>query len=181
MNIIRNLLRWARTSKAGSDDGNYHIQQLDYMGKLADSLVIFPYGVHGNIPPECLALMFAIEGNPENRAHIGWKPDDRPKMSSGEVCFYHPLIPGLIIHLQKDGKMLVKSKVKVTVDAPEAEFTGNLTVKGNFHVDGNASLGQGGEPIARQGDAVQVKIESGSSEGTWNGTITAGSSNHTAT
>lgn len=36
--------------------------------------------------------------------------------------------------------------------------------------------GTGGQPIARVGDAVQVNVTSGSSAGTWSGTITAGSS-----
>ncbi len=35
--------------------------------------------------------------------------------------------------------------------------------------------GDGGQEVARKGDSVQVVVESGSSAGTWNGTITGGS------
>lgn len=96
--IIQTLMRWARITKAGSDDGQFALQQLTYLGKTADSLIVFPYGLHGNVPVDALALMFSVQGNPDNRAAIAWTPKDRPKLAEGEVAFYHPPTDAFIIH-----------------------------------------------------------------------------------
>lgn len=89
-NLIKNIVRWATITKAGSDDQQFATQQMGYLGKVADGIIIFPYGIHGNVPPGALALMFAVQGNPDNRAAIAWTPKDRPKLAEGEVAFYHP-------------------------------------------------------------------------------------------
>jgi phage baseplate assembly protein gpV len=113
---------------------------MEYLGKVADGLIVFPYGLHGNVPADALALMFAVQGNPDNRAAIAWTPKNRPKLADGEVAFYHPLLPNLIIKLQANGKMLVKSGVSVDVDAPEATFSGNVTIAGNLTVAGTSTF-----------------------------------------
>lgn len=139
--MIRKLIRWARVTAAGKDTSQYATQQVEYMGKVGDSFMVFPYGMHGNAPPDSLALMFAVGGNPDNRASIAWAPSLRPELKSGEVAFYHPLLPQLIIHLKEDGTMLVRSGVAIDVDAPEANFTGNVTVAGDLTVTGSTALG----------------------------------------
>ena len=130
--MIRNLLRWARITKAGDDDKAFATQQMEYLGKVAEGLIVFPYGLHGNVPPDSLALMFAVQGNPDNRAAIAWKPKDRPTLKAGEVAFYHPLLPNLIIKLKEDGKMLIQSDVKIDIIAPETEFTGTVKANGKI-------------------------------------------------
>lgn len=95
--MLRNLVRWARITKSGMDDKQFAIQQMGYLGKVADGLMVFPYGIHGNVPVDALALMFAVEGNPDNRAAIAWTPKDRPKLAAGEVAFYHPPTGGSMI------------------------------------------------------------------------------------
>ena len=56
------------------------------------------------------------------------------------------------------------------------DSTINIT-GGNITLNGNVNLGgSGGQGVARIGDSVQVNITSGSSAGTWTGTITSGSS-----
>ena len=109
--------------------------------------MVFPYGLHGNVPAGALALMFAVGGNPENRAAIAWTPKGRPELSEGEVAFYHPLIPNLIIKLQSNGEMLIQSEVKINIIAPETEFTGIVKANGKViddthgHTQGNDSDG----------------------------------------
>lgn len=51
---------------------------------------------------------------------------------------------------------------------------------GTVNIGSKVNLGSGGQPIARQGDAVLVNVVGGSSSGPAVGTITAGSPNHTA-
>ena len=128
--MLRNLIRWARITKPSKDTEQFAVQQLEYLGKVADALMVFPYGMHANLPPGALALMFSIQGNPENRAAIAWTPDKRPVLKEGEVAFYHPALPALIIKLQADGSLSIKSGVSVDIEAPEVSIIGNLTVTG---------------------------------------------------
>lgn len=61
----------------------------------------------------------------------------------------------------------------------------NITAGGNAEVTATnvnvhaseTNLGDGGQQIARVGDSVEVSITSGSSSGTWSGTITSGGTN----
>ena len=57
--------------------------------------------------------------------------------------------------------------------------TQNITLKAKeITIDSpKTTIGTGGQPIARVGDSVQVEVKSGSSAGTWNGTITSGGVN----
>lgn len=174
--MLRNLLRLARITKAGDDIDNVPIQQMEYLGKAANGVIVFPYGMHANVPADIAAIMMALQGNPENRYAIPFNTDKRPKLAAGEVAFFHPLLPDMLIKLQANGKMLVKSGVSIDVDAPGATFAGNVTiagalqVAGDFNTDGTATLGgSGGAAIARTGDAVA------------GGVITGGSAIHKAT
>lgn len=156
--MLRNLLRWARITKAGSDDQQFATQQMEYLGKVADGLIVFPYGIHGNVPPDALALMFAVQGNADNRAAIAWTPKDRPKLKEGEVAFYHPPTDAFIIWRQsgdldietgEGGSANVNVNCKqanitasesMTVDTPESTFTGNMTVQGQITGQSNLNI-----------------------------------------
>jgi len=84
-------LRWARIIGPGEDDPTkFHIQKIEYMGKVADALMVFPYGLHGNVPEDSFGLLFSIQANSDNRGVIAWTPKKRPKLAGGEVAFYHP-------------------------------------------------------------------------------------------
>ena len=145
--MIRKLIRWARITKAGTDTEQFATQQLEYMGKVGEGLMVFPYGIHANVPADALALMFSVGGNPENRAAIAWTPKDRPQLAEGEVAFYHPRLPDMIIKLQANGEMLIQSGVKINIVAPETEFTGIVKANGKIiddthqHSQGNDSNG----------------------------------------
>ncbi len=153
-----NMIRWARITKAGSDDQQFATQQMEYLGKVADGLIVFPYGLHGNVPPDALAMMFAIQGNPDNRAAIAWTPKNRPKLAEGEVAFYHPPTDAFMIWRANgdldietgDGgtgnininckQANVTASESVTFDTPEATFTGNVTVDMDLTVTGDTTL-----------------------------------------
>lgn len=105
---------------------------MEYMGKTADGFMVFPYGLFANVPKDTLALMLAIQGNPDNRAAIACSVDNRPDLEEGETAFYHPLIPGLLIKLKADGKMSIESAVKIDIIAPETEFTGIVKANGKI-------------------------------------------------
>ena len=159
MSMVKNSLRWARITAPGADDKQFAIQQMEYLGKTADGLIVFPYGLHGNVPADALALMFSIQGNPDNRAAIAWTPNDRPKLAAGEVAFYHPPTDAFIIWRSSgdldietgtggSGNVNIKCKqANVTAsesmkfDTPDATFTGDVQIDGNLTVIGTSALG----------------------------------------
>lgn len=152
--MLRNLLRWARITSAGTDDQQFAVQQMEYLGKTSDGLMVFPYGLHGNVPPDSLALMFAVQGHADNRAAIAWTPKDRPQLASGEVAFYHPPTDALIKWDQGGNLVIttggngsaditvnaaastVNSSASVTINTPTLTLNGNLVVNGTMTNNG---------------------------------------------
>lgn len=57
-------------------------------------------------------------------------------LADGEVAIYDDM--GQVVHLKRSG-IEVYGTVKVTVDAPETEFTGNVLIGGNAAVTGNVT------------------------------------------
>lgn len=134
------MSRLAQITQEVVDNEQFVSHQVSYLGKEANGTVFYPYGLHASAPIDSWALMFGIQGHPDNRALIVSAPKDRPNLKLGEVTLYHPLIPDLIIKLQEDGQLLIKSAVKVFVDAPEVEVTGNVKINGSLEVVGSTTL-----------------------------------------
>lgn len=128
-----NMIRWARITKAGSDTEQFAAQQMEYLGKVADGLIVFPYGIHANVPADSLALMFAVQGNPDNRAAIAWTPKDRPKLASGEVALYHPPTDAFIIW-RKTGDLDIETGNNGTANLNIKCKDANITASGDVNV-----------------------------------------------
>jgi phage gp45-like len=156
--MLSKLVRWARVTKSGADDGQFATQTMEYLGKVADGLMVFPYGMHGNVPEDALALMFSIQGSPDNRAAIGWTPKDRPTLKGGEVALYHPPTDAFLIWRESGDLDIetgsggtanvninckqanITASESVTVDSPLAVFTGNVEIDQNLTVTGDSIL-----------------------------------------
>lgn len=141
--------RLAKITEDVVDDGQFISHQVSYLGKEANGIVFYPYGFHANAPPESWALMLSIQSHPDNRALLVSEPKIRPTLKPGEVALYSPLIPGLIITLQEDEQLSIKSPVKVLVEAPEIECIASVKVlvdapdielKGNVKIIGNLTI-----------------------------------------
>lgn len=120
LNVIKNLIRLARISRAGVGGGQFPVQQVEYLGKTADTVVIYPFGIHANASIDSLALMFSIQGHPESRAAIVTS-NNRPELEPGEIAVYHPQT-GSIIKMKSDGG--------IEMMAPTVKIIGNLEVNG---------------------------------------------------
>lgn len=165
--MLRNLIRWARITKAGTDKEQFATQQMEYLGKVADGLIVFPYGIHGNVPPDALALMLAVQGSADNRAAIAWTPKDRPELKAGEVAFYHPPTDAFIIWKENgdldietgnggtaninincknvnltasDNVNIECKQTNITASESVTLDTPETTITGNLTVQGNTSL-----------------------------------------
>lgn len=157
--MIRKL--WAKITRKGSEKSDYPIQQATYLGRVADVTVLFPYGMHANLPIGQTGLMIDRAG----RVFMGASAVGRITVEEGEVVFFHP---------QTKSKTTYKNSGNVDIESAK-----DVNVKAtNVNVDADVTnLGVGGLPIARAGDPVQVVVTSGSSAGTYTGTITMGGSN----
>lgn len=122
--------------------GDHPKQQVEYNGKVADAVIIFPYGMYANMPADVLAVKLAVNSDAENRVVIGCAPPNRPNLAAGEVAIYHP-DTGDMIKISSAGITITASKV--TVEAPEIMLDGNVSITGDAAIDGNLTVG----PLAK--------------------------------
>jgi len=148
---MKNL--WAKITRKGAEDKTYPVQQATYLGRVSDLFVLFPFGMHANLPESQLGLIMDIEG----RIFMGTSAVGRITVEEGEVVFYHP---------STKSKLHFKDNGDIDIEATTVNIDASTT-----------NIGVGGAAIARVGDSVQVTVVGGSSAGTHNGTITSGGGN----
>lgn len=170
ISLLRNLIRRATVTAAGSDDKDVAVQQVTYLGKTGDCEIVFPYGMHANLPEDAILLMYSVQANSENRAGIGGVPKERIKnLPEKEVVFFHPFTKSKIhfrnnsdIDIETNGNVNINcinanvdcTDVNLTCDTavanisatfditcPTTTFTGNVIVNGLLNVSGIATLG----------------------------------------
>jgi phage gp45-like len=115
MEKLKRMLGWASITKSSDNSGNYPIQQVTYMGKIADAVALMPYGIHSNIPADTLAVIASINAQSENRVIMGVAPPNRPTLEPGEVALYHP-DSGSMVRMKSDGSISVIGDLTVTGD-----------------------------------------------------------------
>lgn len=111
--------------------------------------------------------------------------DNRPEnLAEGDVVMFNTVTKDFIhiantpagksINVSTSGILNVKAAqaINVTSTGPVNVTAPTITLSGTCAIGG-----AGGPAIARVGDSVQVNVTSGSSAGTWSGTITSGGSN----
>lgn len=166
--FARNMIKRAVITLGGTDDKELPIQQLSYNGKVADAEIIFPYGVHANLSADnnTLCILFAVDGQEDYRAAMGYTPALRPKpLAEGEVVFYHPLTQSKI-HFRNNGdidvdvtgedgdlNVTIKKDLNITVGgdvnidvtgtanitAPTTEWVGDINVTGSIDISGTST------------------------------------------
>lgn len=149
--VIRRLIRWAVVESAGGDTGGFPTQQVSYLGRAGKSAAWYPYGFHAVAEAGDLALLLAISGQTDSRAHLPGSPGKRPPLKPGEVIVYHPKTKSWV-YFKTDGSIEVVAKkdliakvtgsanvtagVGATVTAPTISLVGAVTVNGTLVVTG---------------------------------------------
>lgn len=155
MTSLSRLIRWASVRLAGKDTGALPTQQVAYLGKASDCVMVFPYGMHANVDGNALALMFAVGGDDDNKAAIPTSGNRREVLAPGEVMVYSPLTRSSVIFRAGGGidvtahgdltatvgGAITAIASSATVRAPIIQFIGNMTITGNLFVSGGASVG----------------------------------------
>lgn len=126
MNRLKSIIRLGATDNSVSERGGLPIQKVFYLGKSAESVILFPYGMHARPKPNWLSLIFTYGARSENRWHMVTSAEKRPTdLKEGEVVFYHPATMAEI-RLKSDG----------TIEATTSLFK----VNGNLQVTGTSTL-----------------------------------------
>jgi len=162
------------------------------------------YGFTGKPKQKSECVLFNIQGNPGNVVilSIGNRELRFKELNDGEVAMYDD--SGNLLHFKNGGIIDFKAPATLNQTAQTINISGttavnvktktltaeadSVSVKAKTAtvdaqtttVNGKVNLAGGGQGVARLGDAVQVNVTSGSSAGTWSGTITAASTEVTA-
>jgi phage gp45-like len=129
------------------------VHQIEYLGKTANCLLVFPYGLDANPGPDALTLLLAAQGASGAKLGIADDPQNRPKnLANGEVALYHPG-SGSLLHFRESGDLDIdtikgaQGNVNINADTVNltvtnsVEVAGDLNVSGDFDVTGDTSLG----------------------------------------
>ena len=130
--FVRNLIKRGVVTRAGTDNLAYPIQQITYSGKVCDTEVIFPFGLHANLSStnDTLCSIWAVEGQEDYRIAMGYTPGLRPRgLAEGEVVLYHPYSQSQV-YFRSNGDIDVTSN-----DISEDETGGNVNVKITRNMD----------------------------------------------
>ena len=172
---IAGLIKRSFITRASDDKNAFQTAQISYLDKVADTEIIWPYGMFGNVPVDSLCVTFSVGAHEEDRVTIASRSHKRIRrnLKPGEIGIGN-FDTQSEIFFDADGNIIInaKSKLNITV-VGDATITANkLIIDNDADITGNVNLGVGGAPIARVGDSVLVGGDAG--------VITSGSSNHTA-
>ena len=186
MNLLQNLIKFARVSLLGKDDKQYPIQQVEYNGKTKNIFMMFPYGMHANLPEDCIVCVFPVDGSEQNKFGIGGLPSERIKnLPSGEVVFFHPKTKSKI-HFKNSGDIDVEASKNVNVKCNSANIFANSILDftaPQINLNGAVNISEmvtanGGINIPTQTITVQ-DVDIGPSHNHSDGTYAAGSTDVT--
>lgn len=124
---LKNVVRWATVTGPVDQTQQFPVQQLTYKGKVANCMMVFPYGMYSHVSTtDALVMMFAVEGNADNRAGIPAIPQKRPvDLEQNEVAIYHPFTNSFI-KFRNNGNIEIDT---APVNAETGEQTlGSITV-----------------------------------------------------
>lgn len=134
--MLKNILKWARITSKQEGEQQFATQQMEYMGKVGDGIVAYPYGLFANIPADNLVLMGSVQGDADNRVAIGCALKDRPQLNSSEVALYHPPT-GSVIKFTESGDLEIEAGGAVfNISGGTVNVTANLILTGNLNVLG---------------------------------------------
>ena len=124
---LKNVVRWGTVTGPVDQVQQFPVQQVTYKGKVVNCMMAFPYGMYSHVSStNVLTMMFAMEGNADNRAAIPLIPQKRPvDLEQNEVAIYHPFTNSFI-KFRNNGNIEIDT---APINAETEEQTlGNITV-----------------------------------------------------
>jgi phage baseplate assembly protein gpV len=171
--LLTKLIRWASVVRAGNDADQFPIQQVEYLEKVADCIMIFPYGMHANVDGNSLAVMLALNGALDNRVAIPTSMNRRTALTSGEVTVYSPVTRSAVtfkangdVVVNANGNLVATATGSATITAPAINLNGAVTIVGGLVADSVAVSGilsQGGTSVGKAHTHSGVQVGGGTS------------------
>lgn len=138
------IIRWASVFRAGKDTDSYPVQQITYLGKTSEAVMLFPYGMHANVDGDAIGPMFTMNGNMENRGMLPTSMTRRSKLVGGDVELYSPVSRSRVTIRYNGGAEIDATSFTVTattsmaVTTPTASFSNDVLVGNDLTVAGTA-------------------------------------------
>ena len=63
---LREMIKYGRVSNTGADNEQFPVQQVEFMGNVADAMMVFPYGMHANADIDAYSLLFGVNGQDQS-------------------------------------------------------------------------------------------------------------------
>lgn len=135
MNFLSNWL--AKITKKGDESLSFPIQQFEMNGRIGDAYIVFPYGMHANLPEGQPALNMS----PDGTILMGIDPIGRIKVEAGEVVFYHPGTKSNI-HFKNNNDIDIETSANINATANTINLNGviidaggNIVTSGTINAD----------------------------------------------
>lgn len=172
MNNLFNLIKWTRLNSKSSKGGR--LNNVEYLGSDAQSIMVYQYGIGAHPPQGSLGLTFSVLGSEGNKATIPMAPINISKgdLLPGEV-YVSNLLTGSTVLMKENGDINITCNGSLNITSLNSV---NITSP-SIVLNGDVTLGSGGQGIAREGDIVISNVAPLFPP---IGTIQAGSSRHTA-
>lgn len=143
------------------DTGNVQIVQIQYQGGGATAETIAPYGFASRAPVGSQAMVWNVLGQNDNKVCMSYDFSTRFKgLKPGETAVGNQ-VTGANVKFNAEGGILITAPKAIDIMSESDKI----------------NLGEGGPAIARLGDTVEITIPSGSSAGTYQGTIISAGNN----
>lgn len=131
-NKILHLFKRGVISKVSNDRDVYQTAQVSYLGKTADTEILYPYGLCGNPPRGSLALIMNVQGHEDNRTAICNYPGARFKnLTEGEIALGNYMTKSHV-KFNSNGDITIECNNNMTVTVSKDD---NVTINGNATVN----------------------------------------------
>lgn len=143
---MKKYIKRAVITGSNEDDTARPVQSIRYFNRDTEAEIIFPYGVHANLPEDSLMIVFPVCDQDGNLVAIGGMPDKRIQVEQGEVVFFHPITKAKI-HFKNNGDIDIDSldkDINVSMNNGTITASGNVTINvagdANLSVDGTLNV-----------------------------------------
>ncbi len=143
--IIQNILKLGKVTRNTNDSEQFPTMQITYLSKVADAMVMVPYGLSvRSIPGDTLCAVFNVQGHEENRIAMPLATTNRKKnLKDSEVVLENEKTKAFF-YLKENGDL----EISIPGDVLE-NVTGDVVVniggEATVNVEGDTSLISGGD------------------------------------
>ncbi len=163
LRTMKGLLRLARIVASSSDDKNFPVQQIEYLGRNCDATVWFPYGMHANLPPDVLAIAMSLNGNLETRYAFPSSPKERLEsplpnpLEEGDLLLFNP-VSKAYVYFKADGDININSTGTISITAPDIELTGDVDINGTMIRASDGRVTSAEDVLSVSGVSLQTHV-----------------------